>query len=433
MRFQFNVFFRRSRRCTVAARRLLLPALLALASACGGGGGGGEDDADASGDTDVFYGFFIDDAVQGLVYATGGKTRTTDVNGVFRFRIDEPIEFFIDEISIGSIDSGLERLTPGDLRGPRIGTQVFRFIQSLDTTPGTPGIDLRGLDLPPTQINFSQSDSFFANDPAVQAALQASIGAGATGVLIDSTTARNEFLAGSNRNIVQADFENLVVYPVAAAGPNEPCIVTFNADLSGASICRDDIAADPADAEENFTWRVASSQVVADIDADTRTTITRNGTTGNRIHVRIQTECLTCDPDVGPVFETEMQTFYSAIPIGTVDFSGRSFTLSGPGGSATATFNANMTAEFDDGNGVETANWSVDGAGNVLLLQGTGAPGAAGLPFTRAILIEGSVTDGRFALLNALVDDTSMDGVADQLEFDTNGRYDGIEVLRSRP
>lgn len=412
---------------------LYVTAILTVA-ACGGSGGGGDDDDNTNSGPEFFYGFFIDDAVQGLIYETGIEPpQTTDENGVFRFRIGEPISFRIDDMPLGSIGSGLEVLNPGNLDSPNLGNQVFRFLQSMDTTPGTPGIDLRGLDLPDTPINFSQSNSFFENDPAVIAALAASQAAGATGILIDRLTAQANFLAATNRIIEQVDFEDLVAYPVSASGPTEPCLVFFNADLSGESVCRDDIVADPANATENFTWFIDNALLIADIDADTQVTVTKNGTTGNRIHTTVATECVTCNPNLGPTIEIEYQTYYTALPINTIDFSGQVLNLSTGSGATIATFAANGTVSFNDGSGVETANWSINPLNNVLLLEGTGTPGATDLSFAKVILIDGSVNDGQFVVLNALVDDTNNDGIADQAEFDINGVYDSVEVQTSTP
>ena len=92
-----------------------------------------------------------------------------------------------------------------------------------------------------------------------------------------------------------------------------------------------------------------------------------------------------------------------------------------------------VVSACDDGSGVETANWSVNPLNNVLLLEGTGTPGATDLSFAKVILIEGGVNDGRFVVLNALVDDTNNDGMVDQAEFDINGIYNGVEVQISTP
>lgn len=406
--------------------------LAIIIAACSGGGGGGGSGGGSGGAPTEFQGYFIDDAVEDLIVeAASGSVQRTDENGVFSFVIGDQLTFKIDDVVIGSVASGAEVITPGNF-GVTSGLQVFRFIQSMDTTPGTPGIDLTGLDLPNVPINFSQSNSFFENDPAVIAALAASVAAGATGVLIDYATARANFLAGSNRVIVQADFENRVLYPESMSGPTEPCLVFFDAGpaLTGQSVCRDDIAADPANAAENFVWAVVAGEVVIDPDPDTRVTVTRNGTTGNRVHARVQTECLSCDPNLGPTIETELQTFHNAVDIDAVDFSNQSFTLTGAAGSVSASFAANGTATFDDGlGGIETLQWSVDPVKDVLLLRGIGNPGDSDLTYARAILIEGTATSGRYVVLNALVDDTGSDGVADTSEFDANGVFDGIEVL----
>ncbi|MDC1288087.1 hypothetical protein N8198_09395 [Gammaproteobacteria bacterium] len=168
------------------------------------------------------------------------------------------------------------------------------------------------------------------------------------------------------------------------------------------------------------------------IDADTRVTVTKNGTTGNRIHTTVATECVTCNPNPGPTFEIEQQTFYTALPIDSIDFSGQILTLSTANGPTTVSFAA-TTVSLNDGSGIETANWSVNPINNVLLLEGTGTPGATDLSFAKAILIDGSVNNGRFAVLNAMVDDTNNNGIADQAEFDMNGVYDSVEVQTSTP
>ena len=121
------------------------------------------------------------------------------------------------------------------------------------------------------------------------------------------------------------------------------------------------------------------------------------------------------------------------MPINAIDFSGQVLNLSTGSGTATATFAANGTVSVNDGSAVETANWSVDPLKNVLLLEGTGSPGAMDLNFAKVILITGSVNDGQFVVLNALVDDTNNDGIVDQAEFDINGVYDGVEVQTSTP
>ena len=417
----------------ITLKLLTFAALAYWLSGCGGGGGGGGDDDGGNNGPDTFYGFFIDDAVQDLIVeSASGSVQRTDENGVFSFTLNDELTFKMDDLVLGTIPSGLERITPNELTSPNLGNQVFRFVQSMDTTPGTPGIDLTGLDLPATPINFSQSNSFFENDPAVIAALAASQAAGATGVLIDYATAQANFLASSSRVIVQADFEDLVGYTVTVQEPNEPCMVFFFADLSGESICRDDIAADPADAVEDFTWLIDGALLVADVDADTEVTVTKNGTTGNRIHATVATECITCDPNLGPTIEIEQQTLYSAMPINAVDFSGQVLNLTTASGTTTATFAA-TTVTLDDGVTLETANWSIIPLQNVLLLEGTGAPGAADLSFIKAILLDGSVGDGQFAVLNALVDDTNNNGVAEQFEFDINGEYDSVELITSTP
>jgi len=122
------------------------------------------------------------------------------------------------------------------------------------------------------------------------------------------------------------------------------------------------------------------------------------------------------------------------LPINSIDFIGQVLTLSTGSGSGTTTARfAATTVSLNDGSGIEIANWSVNPINNVLLLEGTGTPGVTDLSFAKAILIDGSVNNGQFAVLNALVDDTNNDGIADQAEFDMNGVYDGVEVQTSTP
>ncbi len=89
---------------------------------CGGGGGGGGDTgtADDSSTTTtttqvvVKQGEFIDSAVEGLYYVSGGQQGYTDANGTFSYEDGENVRFYIGDILIGE-GAGDSVMTPIDL------------------------------------------------------------------------------------------------------------------------------------------------------------------------------------------------------------------------------------------------------------------------------------------------------------------------------
>ncbi len=155
-----------------------------------------------------------------------GPIQVTDEYGSFEFQTNQPLTFLVDGVEIGSVAQGLVRVTPPDFGAE--GLNVARFLQSIDTTPTQLGIELNGVNLPDTPINFLQGRDSFTADPAVAQAIAAAASAGATGVLVSETDARNHVLAATNRVLEHSFIQNLAVYPVTSGTDNEPCVCTVS-------------------------------------------------------------------------------------------------------------------------------------------------------------------------------------------------------------
>lgn len=415
--------------------RLILALFLVALPACDGGT---EPDGDGNGNGNggpptEFFGFFIDDAVEGLQYQVGaGPIQTTDKYGTFKFTLDDGLAFFVDGISIGGASEGLTRITPSNLGVT--GENVARFLQSLDTSPGTPGIDLTGLDLADTPINFTQGRSEFGADPAVLAAVAVAQAAGGTGVLVSAQDALTELAAGTATVLVANDLLNVAFFPVTP-GINEPCFARFRDDGTAQSICRDDILTDPSDPAEEFTWSIQNSLAVLELRVggvvEERVTLQQLGTTANRISVQVSSELLNCNPNVEPCIEGGVQTLVTALPIAAADFNGLTLALAGSGGTRTATFNANGTGSWSEGGTTQDFTWAVDAVfPDVLVLRGTGAPGSQML-YHELILLEGTPANGSFAALLAEATDMDSSGDVDDTEAANTRLYEAVEELTS--
>lgn len=415
--------------------RLMLAFVVILVGACSSGTDPDEDGGGSFTPSTEFQGFFLDDAVEGLQYqVAGGAVKTTDEYGTFTSDAGMEMNFLVDGVSLGTVTEGRTRITPNDFGVA--GANIARFVQSLDTTPGEPGIDLAGVDLAGTAINFVQSGSAFAADPLVQQAVAAAASAGANGVLISESAALAALAAGTSSILQASDLENVALFPVVAGANNEPCFVRFRDDGTGQNICEDDIVADPSGAAVEFTWMIDNSTAVVEFDfgagVEERVTLQRLGTTGNRISAQVTSERVqNCNPNVEPCIEGEVQTLITALPITGGDFSGKTISFVGPGGSGTATFNANGAGTLSDMQGTEDFVWSVGSTfNNVLVLQGTGTPGDVML-YHELILIEGTASGGTFAALFGEVTDTNSDGVVDESEMTNTGEYEAVELLAS--
>ena len=152
--------------------------LTLLLSACGGGGGG----STPSGPTER-QGVFLDSAVEGLTYTTGGITRTTGAGGTFLYEPGATITFSIGDIVIGTVNAQ-SVITPVDLVPGALDetnatvVNIVRFLMSIDDD-GDPDID--GIQITPAviaaaagqNIDFTLSTDAFAADSAVINAIAA--------------------------------------------------------------------------------------------------------------------------------------------------------------------------------------------------------------------------------------------------------------------
>jgi len=101
---------------------------VALLSACGGGG---------DNNPTVKQGTFIDSAVEGLSYVSGGQSGTTDASGAFSFEDGQTVRFSVGGIVIGEAKAE-KVMTPVELvvgaEDETDGTviNIIRFLQTLD-------------------------------------------------------------------------------------------------------------------------------------------------------------------------------------------------------------------------------------------------------------------------------------------------------------
>lgn len=419
------------------ARRLCLTTMAIALAACSEESpmDSGDDGTGGTGSATDFYGFFLDDAVKGLQYRAGdGPLGTTDEHGTFQSRVGDAMTFFVDGVEIGTASEGRTRLTPADFGAT--GANVARFLQSLDTSPGA-GIDLSGVNLASTPINFNQSRDAFAADAAVQQAIADAAAAGAQGALVSESEALGRLAMGTSSVFEAADFENMTVYPVTPGPNNEPCLVRFRADRTGQNICQDDIDADPRGAAEEFSWSIDDVVAVAEFDfgagVEERVTLQRLGTTGNRISVQLTTECLTCDPNVEPAIEGGVQTLITALPLAEVDFAGQGIAMNGPNQMKSVSYAGGGIGTYSDGAGSRTFQWSVGASFRyTILMRGTGDPGSV-LPYHEAVLVDGTPLNGTYAILLASAVDTNQNGVIDDEEAASTIEYAGIELWTATP
>lgn len=86
----------------------------------------------------VATGYFIDSAVQGLKYVSGGQSGVTGLDGSFRYEVGQSITFSIGGINLGTVPTAAAYITPIDLvSGGSITNQqvinITSFLMSLDT------------------------------------------------------------------------------------------------------------------------------------------------------------------------------------------------------------------------------------------------------------------------------------------------------------
>lgn len=408
--------------------RLLLGATL-LVAACSDDSTG--PDPGPPGSTRTTYtGFFIDDAVEGLgVESPDGTRTTTDEHGAFTFELDQPIDLYVDDAWLGTVTTPRNRVTPNDLG--TAGVNVARFVQSLDVTPGVPGIDLTGIDLDPTPIDFTQSASTFGSDPAVVAALAAAAKVGATGTLVSPSQASQALGASVNARFDDVDFTDVALL-VVVPGEDDRCLVRLLDDGTGDLVCADELGDGPSP----FTWTV--TEIDLDLTFTEGTTAVRHvnaqplGLTGpNRFATQTVDECLTCDPDTEVVTEAGVATLVLPLALAAPDVAGRTIVLTDSDGlpRMTVTLAGDGTGTVDDGEGAEPIVWTVDdGLRDVLILRGTGAVGAE-LRLDLLFLTRGTLGAGTVALRTARVVDQDGNGIADDADLEAAGTFGVVGTL----
>ncbi|MEE8057981.1 MAG: hypothetical protein V3T17_09110 [Pseudomonadales bacterium] len=185
-------------------KRLCLSVAFVAVTACGGGGSSTPTTETPPPQPPTAQGIFLDSAVEGLRYVSGGQSGLTDANGTFTYEVGASVTFTIGDIEIGTAQ-GAAILTPLefvptalDESDPMV-VNILRFLQTLDDD-GDPdnGIQITELvrDLAAgLSITFNQSIDNFTGDGNVQVIvsdLTATSSAGAR-LLIDASIARAHF------------------------------------------------------------------------------------------------------------------------------------------------------------------------------------------------------------------------------------------------
>ena len=87
-----------------------------LLSACGGGGGGGGDSSSSGSQSKpvIETGVFLDNAVEGMRYISGGQSGFTDKDGKFKYEHGKSVRFEVGGIIVGNC-VGKAFVTPVDL------------------------------------------------------------------------------------------------------------------------------------------------------------------------------------------------------------------------------------------------------------------------------------------------------------------------------
>ena len=143
--------------------------------ACGGGGGGSAPET-----VTILSGKFVDSAVKGLEYSSGGQRGVTDNEGGFKYEKGKKVRFHIGGIDIGETD-GNNVLTPVDLVAGATDethstvTNIARLLLTLDDDDDPEnGVDINEQVRTAAKsysVNFSQNESDFENDGALQIAI----------------------------------------------------------------------------------------------------------------------------------------------------------------------------------------------------------------------------------------------------------------------
>lgn len=186
---------------------LLVFAFFAL-TACGGGGGGG------GGGPAVGQGQFIDAAVEGISYTSGGESGLTDASGTFSYETGKSVTFSIGGIQLGTV-SGKTIITPVNLVAGAVDetdptvTNIVQFLLTIDedmnATNGIQISDAMRMAASGLSVNFASAS--FDTDAAVTSVIDAlaavtSIG---TRTLVNNSAARAH-LSGSLFSLLAGNY-----------------------------------------------------------------------------------------------------------------------------------------------------------------------------------------------------------------------------------
>lgn len=241
--------------------------LSAFLAACGGGDGGG------GGGVEVKSGLFVDSAVEGIQFVSGGQSGITDDKGTFQYETGATVRFSIGNIAIGEgtpqpVMTPLD-LVPGalDETHPTV-INIARFVLTLDDD-GDPsnGIKItqavRDAALGKS-INFAQSVSDFENDANVQ------------GIISDLTSLTT---AGNRTLISTADAQIHLMNTLIGIGdrPNDPALLVGTwllvnengVDVSSneVSVFEDAIVrtSGQAECDETYSYTVSSNTITFEV------------------------------------------------------------------------------------------------------------------------------------------------------------------------
>lgn len=206
--------------------------MLAAVMLAGCGGGSSEPDATAA----MGSGRFVDSAVSGLSYVSGGTSGTTDATGSFQYEIGKTVTFSVGGVSLGTV-TPKAIVTPVDLvtdatdETHRNVVNIARFLQTIDddANPAN-GITISAAARTAAQglsMNFAQDINVFEADADVVAAVNTITAATTSGarLLITAEAARDhlrsnliEQLAGTYSGTFVGTFSGNFSVTINSAG-----------------------------------------------------------------------------------------------------------------------------------------------------------------------------------------------------------------------
>jgi hypothetical protein len=188
-------------RTSTSLHKIILAALAALALvSCGGGGGGSASSTPAAATTGT--GRFVDAAVEGLTYTSGGISGTTDASGNFTYTVGQNVTFKIGDVVLGTVTPRAV-VTPVTLIAAASDetnatvTNIAKFLQSIDDDNNTAnGIKISNAANTAAlarTLNFAQSTTAFETDATVLAAVAAITAATTAGTrtMVSTATAQS--------------------------------------------------------------------------------------------------------------------------------------------------------------------------------------------------------------------------------------------------